>query len=204
VIFVPFIIKKNVVNNIEINKSKFITYLYIVSDVNQAKEYIYELKTELPKAVHHCYAYRIDNDFQIIENQSDDGEPSKSAGMPMLDILRHEELINILAVVVRYYGGVKLGVGGLIRAYGSSVKKAVDLAGVSYARLMQEFELIIDYSQANIVEYEIKHNGGIINKIKYLDRVYIYYLYPDSSLNQLLIEKTNNLCHITPLNRIFL
>jgi len=197
-------IQEQVENEFTINKSKFITWLVPITDEKQAKEYIALARNTHPKAVHHCYAYIIKQDYQNIENQSDDGEPNKTAGMPMLDILRHENLINVIAIVTRYYGGIKLGVGGLIRAYGSSVKQAIDLATIHQATLVQGFHLECDYSLASIIEYEIKKHKGYIKSIDYQEHVNIFYYYKDESLNTIILEKTNNQPKIKATDRIYL
>ncbi len=108
----------------EVNKSKFICYLMSYSEYTKNMQ---ELKSEHPKARHYVYAYRYINEFdQIVENQSDDGEPKGSSGPPALAVLRGNDLVNTAAIIVRYFGGIKLGVGGLVRAYGKSVNLALD------------------------------------------------------------------------------
>ena len=102
---------------IVINKSRFIGILCPVSDVEEVSLYLEEAKELYPGATHYCYAYIID----AFKKASDDGEPSKTAGMPMLNVLEKNGLDHVLAIVIRYFGGVKLGAGGLVRAYSQSV-----------------------------------------------------------------------------------
>ena len=142
----------------EINKSKFICYLLPYSEFSAKME---EIKIEHPKARHYVYAYRYINEFeQIVENQSDDGEPKGSSGPPALAVLRGNELVNTAAIIVRYFGGIKLGVGGLVRAYGKSVNVAIDQAIKSNNFLIytkQETKKIsINLSLLSTVEYFLK------------------------------------------------
>jgi len=189
---------------VTINKSKFITWLYPVNNEQEAKDYISLARSSHPKAVHHTYAYIINQEYQNIENQSDDGEPSKTAGMPMLDILRYENLINVVAIVIRYYGGIKLGVGGLIRAYGGSVKSAVDQADIKEAILSQGYKITIDYSIASIIEYELKKYECYISKIDYENNVTIYFYTSNPDICDILINKSNNTSIIEMTDKMYL
>ena len=117
-------IQNDCINTIEIKKSKFITYLHRTQDEQEAKDFLKAIKKEHPNANHHCTAMIIGN----IMRSNDDGEPSQTAGHPMLDVLMHNEMQDILAVVVRYFGGIKLGTGGLVRAYSSSISQALKVA----------------------------------------------------------------------------
>lgn len=197
-------IEEKIENEIDIQKSKFITWLYPVKNEQEAKDYIQLARDTHPKAVHHCYAYVIRQDYQNIENQSDDGEPSKTAGMPMLDILRYENLVNVVAIVTRYFGGIKLGVGGLIRAYGGSVKEAVDLATIKTAILMQGYIIKVSYSLYSMVEYEIKKYGATIININYDEDVEINFYSVDEGIENLLKEKTNNDMELSKTDRVYL
>ena len=198
------IISEYVENTITIEKSRFITELFYVENEEEAKEIIQSIREKHPKAVHHCYAYIIRKEYQNIENQSDDGEPSKTAGLPMLEILRYEKLVNTLVVVTRYFGGVLLGTGGLIRAYSSSVKQAVDLSNVREAILMNGYEINIDYSLSEMVSYEIKNNQGIIKNIDYLDDVKILFYIEKNDFDKYLINKTNNSIKISQLDSVYM
>lgn len=118
-------IKENVKNEIIIKNSKFITILIKIATEEEVKEQLKEIKQQYPKATHYCYAYKI---LDNIKKQSDDKEPSKTAGMPMLNVLDKENITNVLAITIRYFGGIKLGAGGLVRAYSNSVKEALEKA----------------------------------------------------------------------------
>lgn len=120
------LITTNISHTYEVNKSKFICVLCPFIKFEETME---QLKIEHPKARHFVYSYRHINEFnQIVENQSDDGEPKGSSGPPALSVLRGEDLVETAAIIVRYFGGVKLGVGGLVRAYGKSVHLALEQA----------------------------------------------------------------------------
>lgn len=121
------IIKENVTNEIFIKKSRFITKLIYVDDVNKVDDILNNLKKEYKKSTHICYAYRING----LEKAFDDKEPSKTAGWPILNVLQKKDVNNILAVVIRYFGGVKLGAGGLVRAYTNSISMAFKLTEIN-------------------------------------------------------------------------
>lgn len=140
------IVIKTVSNTFEIKKSKFVCVICPMSFFDHTLE---ELKNEHPKGRHFVYAYRYLNDFdQIVENQSDDGEPKGSSGPPVLSVIRGEDLINTAVIIVRYFGGIKLGVGGLIRAYGRSTHLALEKAN--------EENLLQPYIKSSLVEYKIE------------------------------------------------
>ena len=116
-------IKENKKNEIIIKNSKFITLLIKITNEKEIKEKLKQVKEDYPKATHYCYTYKIGEN---IKKASDDGEPSGTAGLPMLNILDKENITNVLAITIRYFGGIKLGAGGLIRAYSNSVKEALN------------------------------------------------------------------------------
>ena len=137
-------IKDIIDNTIIIDKSKFITTLYPVETVEEINLILANVRKKYYDATHNCYAYIIDNGN--IQKCSDDGEPSKTAGFPMLDALKKNNLTNILAITTRYFGGIKLGAGGLIRAYSSSVSEALKTATFYTSKLLSIYEVIIPYS----------------------------------------------------------
>ena len=137
-------IKEIIENTIIIDKSKFITTLYPVETVEEINEILQAVRKKYYDATHNCYAYVIDNGN--IQKCSDDGEPSKTAGFPMLDVLKKNDITNILAVTTRYFGGIKLGAGGLIRAYSSSVSAALKDVLFYTSKLLSVYEIKIPYS----------------------------------------------------------
>lgn len=160
-----YTISKNVDSLKEINKSKFITYLIKIDDIKDIDKYLNKFKNEYKDATHVCYAYIIDGK----EKAFDDGEPSGTAGLPILNILKKHSLDHILAVVVRYFGGIKLGAGGLLRAYSNSVNdlvKSIELKELIDAYHVR-FE--IPYDKLSIID-----NMNIITKYKEFDINIIY------------------------------
>lgn len=130
-------------NKIEIKKSKFYCYLFKVDNLDEINQKINDLKKIYKDATHYCFAYILDN----VKRYNDDSEPSKTAGMPILNVLEKNELNHILCVVVRYFGGIKLGAGGLVRAYTKSV---VDTLAITKAKILEEsFKIKIEFSYDN-------------------------------------------------------
>lgn len=121
-----YIIDKNIENEIIIKKSRFITKLYYIEDINEVSNIINDLKKEYKKCTHICYAYIIEEK----EKAFDDGEPSHTAGRPILNVLQKKNITNILVVVIRYFGGIKLGAGGLTRAYSNCTSEAFKLVNI--------------------------------------------------------------------------
>lgn len=145
---------KTVINNINeiiIKKSKFITYVYNVSTKEQAIEKIEMIKKQYKDATHVCYAYIINN----IEKYDDNGEPSGTAGMPILNILQKENLDNVLCIVVRYFGGIKLGAGGLVRTYAKATKEAIITKNLEKG---YKIKISFEYNNIKQVEYLLKNS----------------------------------------------
>lgn len=135
--------------------SKFYSYAYPLTSENEAKTLLAELRELHPKAVHHCYAYRLGLD-RMSYRMSDDGEPSGTAGRPILNTLYSKDVTNILVVVVRYFGGTLLGVPGLINAYKTATELALDQAEITTNHLSQFYELRFPYVQMNDVMRIVK------------------------------------------------
>ncbi|MGO3780074.1 MAG: YigZ family protein [Enterococcus viikkiensis] len=138
-------IKQDHYHEIEIKKSRFICSLKRIDSEEEAKNFIQQLKKEHWKANHNCSAFIL-GEHNEIQRSSDDGEPSGTAGVPMLEVLKKNDLINVCAVVTRYFGGTKLGAGGLIRAYSNAVAQAIADIGIVEGRLQQEVSIQLDYS----------------------------------------------------------
>ena len=137
-------IKEIIENTIIIDKSEFITTIYPVDTLEEVNQLLQAARKKYYDATHNCYAYIIDNGN--IQKCSDDGEPSKTAGYPMLDVLKKKDLTNVLAITTRYFGGIKLGAGGLIRAYSSSVSTALKDALLYTSKLLFLYEVKMPYS----------------------------------------------------------
>ena len=156
-------IKKNFVKLIEINKSKFYGILFPVDNVEEVKEYLNQVRKDYPKATHYCYAYRVNG----LEKSNDDGEPSGTAGRPMLEYLRNNDLENILCVSVRYFGGIKLGASGLLRAYVDSLREVYAISEVYEVREQNIYSLKMNYSLYDIVRNYISKLDGFTMETKF-------------------------------------
>lgn len=145
-------IEKEIVNEIVINKSRFITVLCNVSDKDDVDKKIAEYKNKYKDATHYCFAYIIGGYSKC----SDDGEPSGTAGMPILNVLQNNDLTNLLCLVIRYFGGVKLGAGGLVRAYSKSASEAINKANI--LELIAGFYLEIEfkYDDVKTIDFLLK------------------------------------------------
>ena len=141
----------------EVNRSKFITYLVPISEFDGLQE---KLKKENPKANHVVYALRYLNEFdQVVENASDDGEPKGCAGLPVLNVLRGEELINCAVLIVRYFGGIKLGTGGMARAYALAVKEVLKQAELVPYEKEVIYVFSTNYNEVDRTLYRLKQLG---------------------------------------------
>lgn len=165
-----FTIYQNGEHQIEIKKSKFICHLFRIENEEQAKEYIAKIKKEHYKANHNCSAYMLGENFEI-QRSSDDGEPSGTAGVPMLEVLKKNQLQNTLAIVTRYFGGIKLGAGGLIRAYSTSVSETLKEIGIVQGKLQQILDIIIDYPQLGKLQNYLENEQIAIQEIDYLEQI---------------------------------
>lgn len=147
-------INKSFISTYEIKKSKFIAHLVPISEFKGLQD---RLKKEHPKARHVVYALRYLNEFeQIVENSSDDGEPKGSSGQPALNVLRGEDMIDVAVLIVRYFGGIKLGIGGLVRAYGNAVKNVIANSNTFLYEKMLKYQFETPYSNIQKTEYLLK------------------------------------------------
>ncbi len=151
-------IKENVQAEIVEKKSKFIANLFYIENIEEAEKIIKETRKKYFDARHNCIAYRVIEDEQIIERFSDDGEPSGTAGAPMLNILQKNGYVNVLIVVTRYFGGILLGTGGLVRAYSDSLTLAIEKSIKIEKRLGNQLEVIVDYSELDNFKYYCRNN----------------------------------------------
>lgn len=156
-------------------KSTFITHLIRINSEEEARDFIQKMKKKHYDATHVCSCYVV-GDNNEITRANDDGEPSGTAGAPMLDVLVKNNIKNVCATVIRYYGGTKLGTGGLVRAYGGGVINALKNATLVERKDAFEIKLEIDYSLNGKIEYEIDKTNFIVNNIDYTDKL-IYTIY---------------------------
>ena len=151
-------------------KSRFIANVLPVDTEEEAVSFISSIKKQYYDARHNCFAYIIGKDIPIIRF-SDDGEPSGTAGKPILDVLQGEGLENVVVVVTRYFGGTLLGTGGLVRAYGKAAKEGIIEAKIVEMDRYREVFINVDYSLVGKIQYEITNNNYILIDTKYTDTV---------------------------------
>lgn len=156
-------ILENFFFQIEIEKSKFLGYAIAINNEEDAKNEINRIRKEHPKATHHCYAYVLKDK----QKSNDDGEPAGTAGIPILEIIKQFDLENVLIVVVRYFGGIKLGAGGLVRAYARSAKEVLLVSKVHEIKTLPTYNLIFDYNYISSMENFIAKN-----QLKILEKEY--------------------------------
>ncbi|WP_285733147.1 YigZ family protein [Nocardiopsis sp. ATB16-24] len=174
-------IKRDGEYELEIRKSRFICALARVGDEDAARAFIAERRREHWNATHNCTAYVLGDDGGV-QRSSDDGEPGGTAGVPMLEVLRHRRLTDTVAVVTRYFGGVKLGAGGLIRAYGGAVSAAVDEIGILERRELLVVDVFADYMLGGRLESDLRDSSLTVRDVAYADRVRIEVALPEDDL----------------------
>ena len=166
-------IKFNNCEEIVEKKSRFIANLIYVESEEEALNRIKEIKKKYYDARHNCSAYRVLDGETIVQRSSDDGEPSGTAGAPMLNILEKNNIVNVLVVVTRYFGGILLGTGGLVKAYSDAALKSLDTNEFVEKELGYEVRISLPYTAVQKIEYFLKNNNiSIINK-EFLDNVII-------------------------------
>lgn len=163
-------IKEDYQHEIEIKKSRFICFLKRISSEEEAKEFIQQIKKEHWKANHNCSAFVL-GERNEIQRSSDDGEPSGTAGVPILEVLKKNDLINVCAVVTRYFGGTKLGAGGLIRAYSGATAQAISTIGIVEGRLQQEIIVQIDYQNWGKLENFLTQEKIAVKETQFTEQV---------------------------------
>ncbi|MDT0304440.1 YigZ family protein [Streptomonospora wellingtoniae] len=153
-------------HELHIKRSRFICALARAGDEDEARAFIAERRRAHWNAAHNCTAYVLGADGGV-QRSSDDGEPSGTAGVPMLEVLRHRAVTDAVAVVTRYFGGVKLGAGGLIRAYGGAVAAALDEVGLLERRTLRVVTVSADYVLAGRLESELRDSGYRVQDVRY-------------------------------------
>ncbi len=158
--------------SLKIKRSEFIAHLCTVSSMEEAKEYITQVSKEHRNANHNCWAYVVGEKGEHFHS-SDNGEPSGSAGKPILSMLQKHDLTNVVAVVTRYFGGVKLGIRGLIDAYSEVTEVAILQSPIEKLCKTQSYEITVSYAQAETFKYKIQQMGVMVGHIDYTDQVTI-------------------------------
>ncbi|MDD3364665.1 MAG: YigZ family protein [Syntrophomonas sp.] len=164
-------IKEIVIVELIIKKSRFISLLIPINQLQDVEKELHDAKQKYPDANHYCLAYIIRQDGSILERCSDDGEPSGTAGWPILNVLKTRYLENVVAIVIRYFGGTLLGTGGLVKAYTQSVKSTLDAAQIVSMEYAQKIVVTLNYSHYGSFEKQFSNIMSQIADIQYTERV---------------------------------
>ncbi len=170
------------VHETEVNRSRFLCALAPAATEQEAQDFIARIRKEHTDASHNCFAYVIGADAAI-QKASDDGEPGGTAGVPMLQMLLRRDMRYVVAVVTRYYGGVKLGAGGLIRAYGGSVGEALDTLGTLTRRRFRLATLTVDHQRVSKIQNDLHATGRAVRDVRYGEAVTIEIGLPDAEVD---------------------
>ncbi|MEU2727075.1 YigZ family protein [Streptomyces griseoviridis] len=169
------------VHETEVNRSRFLCALAPAATEQEAQDFLAAVRKEHPDASHHCWAYVIGADASV-QRAGDDGEPGGTAGVPMLQMLLRRDMRYVVAVVTRYYGGVKLGAGGLIRAYGGAVGEALDVLGTRTRRRFRLATVTVDHQRAGRVQNDLHTSGRAVLDVHYGEQVTIDIGLPDAEV----------------------
>ena len=189
-----------------IQKSRFLCYTERVTTEHAAQLFIQQIKKQHHNANHNCSAYLI-GEHDHIQKANDDGEPTGTAGVPMLEVLKKKKLKDTVVVVTRYFGGIKLGAGGLIRAYGKSVSEGLGSIGIVECKLMRVMHTNIDYTWLGKVENELRNSHYQLKEIHYLDNVEVETFVEEGQKDQFsewMTELTNGQGEISEGTQIYL
>ncbi|NMA34264.1 MAG: YigZ family protein [Clostridiaceae bacterium] len=198
-------VSKEAVAETEEKKSRFIATVRPVSSEQEAQDFVSRLKTRYWDATHNVYAYYICTD-NIVQKFSDDGEPSGTAGLPVLEAIKKAGVQDVAVVVTRYFGGTLLGASGLVRAYGKSAALGIDAAGIVRKLLCVETRVTTDYSQLGRLQAAIASEGYSVKDTIYTDTVTIDVYVPVDEFDQfsvLITEASNGRAGISAGNRVY-
>ena len=184
-------IRNNEVSEIEEKRSKFIASIFYVETIDEVENAIKQVKKKYHDAKHNCYAYIINEKGNILKRFSDDGEPSGTAGSPILNTIEKNNLYNVLIIVTRYFGGILLGTGGLVRAYTEAATKSIEKAGVVEQELGYEIEIAITYQDFEKLKYYCNKNNIDITNIEYKENIICKIELTNDEMNKLL---SDNMC----------
>ncbi|WP_296859073.1 YigZ family protein [uncultured Methanobrevibacter sp.] len=193
-------IKKPIQCEINIKKSQFICSLFPTKNKKESKEIIQKISSQYNDATHNCTAYIVND----VEGFDDDGEPGGTAGRPMINVLRKNELHNITAIVTRYFGGIKLGAGGLVRAYSKSVLEAIGEAEIVEIEEYDVYEVIFEYADIKLVDSEVRNNNLKSIYKDYSNKVTYHIISKDNKDIEKIFEKYNDKLTVNYKNKQFL
>ena len=169
---------------IEAKRSRFLGHVERVATESDARAVVERIRKQRWDARHHCSAFVL-GPAGDVQRSSDDGEPSGTAGAPMLEVLRGRDLSDVVAVVTRYFGGVLLGAGGLVRAYSDAVRAALDEAGLVERRLLRLVDVVADHADAGRLENDLRARDVLIRGVDYAERATLHVAVPDGGLAEL-------------------
>lgn len=186
-------------HEIIIEKSRFICYIDRATSEEEAQEFINKIKKQNWNATHNCSAYLI-GEHDHIQKANDDGEPSGTAGVPILEVLKKKGLKDTVVVITRYFGGIKLGAGGLIRAYGKATSEGINHTGIVERKLMRIMSVVVDYTWVGKLENELRSSEYQVKNVNYTENVeFEIYVEEEKikSFRDWMIELTNGQSEIT-------
>ena len=193
-------------DEIIIEKSRFIGHSFHVEDIDQAEAIIKDTKKKYYDATHNCFAYILNEDMSIVK-ANDDGEPSSTAGVPMLEIMKKSNITNTLIIATRYFGGIKLGASGLIRAYAKTAKIALEANRIVSKRVFTKIVLEIDYSLIGKIQKFLETKQIIYDTPNFTDKVEVAMYETDEKIEELqkeLLDLTNANCKLDIGNKLYL
>ena len=177
------------VAEIEVKKSRFIAYARGIGSREEGMAWLEEIKKQYPDARHHCWAYLIGNpNCAANAGMGDDGEPSGTAGKPILNVLQHKGVGDIMIIVVRYFGGIKLGAGGLTRAYGQAAQGVMQILPVEQQVAMQSVRLSCDFADEQFIRHLIEQFDGALQSVDYMQRVNINFQIPLTAVDEFITK----------------
>jgi len=201
-----FTVKGSARHTIVVKKSKFISNVLPVENQNEAEKHIDAFRKKYWDATHNVYAYTIGLNDEI-QKFSDDGEPAGTAGKPVLEVIKSKTLKNVMVVVTRYFGGILLGAGGLIRAYGDSAAAGLNEAGIVKRIKYDIYEVKVDYNQLGRLQWEIKQKGLIISNTDFAANVMLKVCVPASStlnFEDFIMNITSGIAELRWLNQVYM
>ncbi|WP_297810533.1 YigZ family protein [uncultured Finegoldia sp.] len=187
-------IHKSVDFSFVVNKSEFIGNCKFIESEEEALQFIDMIRTKYNDATHNCFAYIIGED-KLIQRFDDDGEPSQTAGIPILEVIKKEDLTNVCVVVTRYFGGIKLGAGGLIRAYTKAASECLNDSTIVDKKIFRDFSIEFEYSFVGAIENFLMNNDIFVKEKNYLEKVKFEILMDEDDyelIEQKLIDLTND------------
>ncbi len=195
-------IKDSVVGEYSEKKSKFIANIYYINSESEAQEILATIRKKYFDAKHNCYAYRVFENGQVIEKMSDDGEPSGTAGAPIMNILRGKNLCNCFAIVTRYFGGILLGTGGLVRAYSEAVNNAFENIELFQIKTGESITFEVSYSDLKNAQYYCQNNEMQIINQEFGENIKLQINMPKEKLEKLENEISTLNFTITNLEKL--